>query len=229
MRAEQLNSTQIDIWYIALGSIEDPTQLSYLSSDELIRYHRFHFPKHKARFLQAHVAVKKILGRYLNLAPQTLVFELDRYGKPYFENNHSLTFNLTHSGDHALLAVGKEHPVGVDIERFSSRPYEGIARHVFSQREQAALHALPKSLQPLGFFNVWTQKEALIKAIGLGLGYPTGTIDLPLFASEAYVLQDPLEQGEWCIQPFMPRPGYAAACCYHPSVKKLHYIHHDPS
>ena len=59
--------------------------------------------------------------------------------------------------------------MGVDIEQYSARPYEGIAKSLFSEQEFNEFKKVPPALKPAVFFHVWSQKEAFIKACGLGL------------------------------------------------------------
>ena len=64
--------------------------------------------------------------------------------------------------------------IGINVELI--RPLsdaEGIAERFFSARETAALKALPLDQKPVGFFNLWTRKEAWLKATGEGIYNPS--------------------------------------------------------
>ncbi len=83
-------------------------------------------------------------------------------------------FNLSHSDDLALLAVSASGPVGIDLEQI--RPdleWMPLARRYFHLDEWQALTGLPPNQQREAFFAVWVRKEAWLKALGVGLGYPT--------------------------------------------------------
>jgi len=73
----------------------------------------------------------------------------------------------------ALIAVGSEHRLGVDIEKIRGDvDTASLAERFFSLRERAGLQALPDRLRVPGFFACWTRKEAVLKATGDGLSFP---------------------------------------------------------
>ena len=217
-----LKNTQVDIWQYPLHTtFAGATAL--LSEDERTRANRFHFARHQRRFSVAHAILRLILSRYLKIAPQELVFTYNLQGKPALLNDTSLQFNLSHSGELALLAVGKGHSVGVDLEFFSARPYEGIGESLFSPLENQTLNQLNPMLKPLAFFHIWAQKEALIKACGLGLTYPTQTFDVPTLPPTHQEIFDSLHEKNWKMASFMPTAACCAAVCYHPLIDEIRY------
>ena len=145
---------QVDIWQFSLTTPpKDPQTL--LSQEEIQRAYRYYFQKHQIKSLTSQSIVKQLLAKYLGVTPIDVQFERNKYGKPYLFNAPALQFNLTHSKDFALLAVGRTHALGVDVEYFTPRPYEGIASHIFSDGECKTLEKLPHNLKALGFFRVW--------------------------------------------------------------------------
>lgn len=73
----------------------------------------------------------------------------------------------------ALIAVGSEHRLGVDMEKIRADvDTTSLADRFFSLRERAGLQALPEHLRVPGFFACWTRKEAFLKATGDGLSFP---------------------------------------------------------
>ncbi len=177
-----LESHHVDIWRLSLNLLVDSVKLteSTLSADETERVARFHFEVDKNRFLVTHSALRKILGRYLHREPAELKFSLNQYGKPALINS-ALEFNLSHSGDFALIAVTQGRKIGVDVERIR----QGISSHViaqqyFSKAEVAELQSLPIEQRGSAFFTCWTRKEAYIKAQGLGLSLPLESFDVSL-------------------------------------------------
>ena len=217
-----LKKDQIDIWQYPLHT-ELPEAESILSANELIRAKRFHFPKHQRRFIMAHSVLRLILARYLEAPPHGLDFIEGKHGKPALNNFPFLQFNLSHSGNMALLAIGTNYPLGVDVEYFSARPYIGIGQQLFSIKENKMLKDSSKSLSPLTFFNIWVQKEALIKACGMGLSYPTQQFDVPSLAFAPETIVDALHQKNWNMITFMPQVGCCAALCYDPCIQNIRY------
>lgn len=217
-----LNESRIDLWQFSLKrELHAADQL--LSSDEKARADRFYFDKHKRRFTIARATLRIILSRYLNAAPEQLEFTYNAQGKPSVTNSQKLQFNLSHTGDTAILAVGKGAPLGVDIEQYSARPYEGIAKNLFSKQELNGLAKAPASLKPALFFHVWAQKEAFIKASGLGLSYPTKEFTVPTSFPTKQLVEDPLHNTTWQLRSFMPKVACSGALCYHPTVREIRH------
>ncbi len=167
-----LNTDQVDIWRISLnassslstGFLPDSVQQaeSTLSSDESQRAARFRFDADRHRFTRSHIALRDVLSRYLHCEPKQIKFTVGEYGKPSVTNKQKLEFNLSHSGDYALIAVAREYKVGVDVERLRQElEIEKIAHRFFSEKENAELISLPATQRQIGFFNCWTRKEAV--------------------------------------------------------------------
>jgi 4'-phosphopantetheinyl transferase len=115
-----------------------------------------------------------------------------------------------------LIAVTKEHKVGVDVERIrSDMELESIVNHYFSQREVSEFLALPSEQRVTGFFACWTRKEAYIKAQGLGLSLPLESFDVSLTPNGPVSLRatrpDPQEAARWTLFDLEVDPRYAAA------------------
>jgi 4'-phosphopantetheinyl transferase len=98
--------------------------MEILDHDELQRVNSFRFARDRGRYVVAHVNLRRILGAYLGRPPEGLRFRTNRFGKPELadEDPSSLRFSLSHSHSIAVLALGLEHPIGVDVE--DVRPIE---------------------------------------------------------------------------------------------------------
>ncbi|MCI0555880.1 MAG: 4'-phosphopantetheinyl transferase superfamily protein [Anaerolineae bacterium] len=212
-----LQSHQVDIWRVhldlpigTLGQLE-----ATLSEDESQRAAHFHFPVDRDRFIAAHGCLRDVLSRYLYCEPGQLGFSANHYGKPEL-NDHKLQFNLSHSGDFALVAVTQEHRVGIDIERIRQGiSSQVIAQQYFSKSEVAELQALPLELREAAFFTCWTRKEAYIKAQGLGLSLPLESFDVSLVPNEPAILRatrpDPQEASRWMLHSLQIDSNHASA------------------
>lgn len=219
----QLQTTRIDVWQFSLNDL--PIQaIELLDSDEQIRAKRFYFAKHQRRFTVARAMMRLILGRYLNESPTSLHFFYNKYGKPELLHHKKPEFNLSHSGDLALLAVGQTLAMGIDLECFSARPWMNIADNAFSPKEIARLKTQPKHLIPICFFQIWAQKEAFIKATGLGLSYPTTEFSVPNSDTNNPFIDDTINNKSWKIQSFMPHIACAGALCHDPLITTLRHI-----
>ncbi len=133
-----------------------------------------------------------VLGAYLGISPGKVRIGYGSHGKPCLDGNSNsncnsnndniyLGFNLTHSEDSALLAVGRACNIGIDLEMLRApNDIRDLAKSVFSEQENADFQALAaESLMP-AFFTCWTQKEALLKALGTGLTLDANSIHVGL-------------------------------------------------
>lgn len=223
LKSYELKQDQVDIWQFPLT---DSLELadSVLNSEEKARARRFYFPRHQRRFATARTMMRVILAHYLNEQPAALLFDYNAYGKPTLHSNQGIQFNLSHSGDLALLAVGHTHPIGIDLEFFSERPYLGIAKDLFSTQEIEAFEALPETTKALGFFTIWSQKEAFIKACGMGLSYPTQEFSVPVLPPVNEPIFDKKHQKHWAMTSFTPTSGCSAALCCELGIRSIRKI-----
>ncbi len=164
---------EVHVWQIALDTLP-PGRERILSASECDRMARFHFERDRWRYAASHAALRQILARYAGGEPAALEFTAGPGGKPALEpkmNPLGISFNLSHSGDLAMVAVARGRDVGVDVERIRGdiEALE-IARRFFDPAEAAELAALAPDAADGAFFALWTRKEALLKARGLTLG-----------------------------------------------------------
>ncbi len=213
----RLKRSRIEVWSVALDvPAEQAAALeAVLSPDERARAGRFRFERHRRRFVVARGLLRRVLGAYLDVAPADVVFAYGRKGKPHLTGAAAaLRFNLSHSGERALIALGRI-PLGVDIERLRPlRDPDAIARRFFSAAERETLAAQPAQGKIEAFFACWTRKEAYVKAVGDGLAIPLRSFDVT-FANDCppAVRTHSLEEGgeRWFLRPLEPAPGYTGA------------------
>ncbi len=170
-------TSRVDVWMV---SLDEPatagSEGSILSPDEIVRASRFHFEKDRIHFTRCRSALRGLLAGYLVIPAAEIRFEYLTSGKPQLaaeQNPHALQFNVSHSANMAVIAVGSEHRLGVDIEKIRGDiDASSLAERFFSLRERAGLQALSDDLRVPGFFACWTRKEAFLKATGDGLSFP---------------------------------------------------------
>jgi 4'-phosphopantetheinyl transferase len=209
---------EVHVWRVDLRWSASPGLHVFLSPDEQERAARFHFGKDRESFRIAHGALRLILGRYLKVAPTDLHFAHTDFGKPFLTNSETagLLFNMSHSGDFALIAVTREREVGVDVEFMRDGfATDEVAENFFSVAEIYTLTGLDPHLRTQAFFNCWTRKEAYVKARGEGLSMPLDQFDVSLVpGAPAMMLQnrfDKLEASRWIFHDLPVAPGYAGA------------------
>lgn len=183
-----------------------------LSLAERERAARFRFLPDRRRYLIAHTALRSILAMYLGVDPAVIEFDSGPVGKPKVAQHFAggeIEFNLSHSGELALVAVTRGTEIGVDVERIRDDfAFESIAQRFFTAKEVAALHALPPDLRRVAFYKCWTSKEALMKGKGLGVSGPLDEVRIRLTATGVRVT--PARRG-WSLTELTPTAGYAAA------------------
>lgn len=215
-----LATGDVHIWRSTLEQtapvVETLRQL--LTTDEQARADRFHFEKDRRHFTVARAGLRKLLGRYLGLAPAEIEFTYAERGKPGLDPKlaRDLKFNLAHSGGLALYAFTRCGEIGVDLEQI--RPEvtgDDIARRFFSATEVARLSAVPAPLRHQAFFDCWTRKEAFIKAKGMGLYLALDQFDVTLSPGEPAALLitrwDLSEAARWSLRSLDVGEGFVGA------------------
>ena len=183
-----------------------------LSPSELERAARFRFEQHRNRFIVGRGILRTILGRCLQTDPRAVDFDYGKQGKPLLAvpfAESGLHFNLAHSDDLALIALTLAGPVGVDVEqvRILADADQLVARF-FSVDESAAFARLAQEQKPVAFFELWTRKEARLKATGEGIG----SLVPPAHPRESRAGDSAGGRPElWTLKDLFPAPGFAAA------------------
>ena len=155
-------------WYLASAEpLNDPacaeTLLQTLPEDRRTRIRALRRPADQRRSLGAWALLIYALKRHGVLSPR---FAYAGGGKPYLVGGE-WQFNLSHAGEWVTCALSSA-PVGCDLERIRPVPPRLVSRF-FAPSEAEAISALPEPQRPDAFFRLWTLKESVMKATGLGL------------------------------------------------------------
>jgi len=179
MRSGSTNEPGVDLWYAWTGALSDAAlwkrYLAMLPQDEIDEVNRFAREPDRRRGLMARVLARTALAHYTGVEPAALRFTRDRLGKPELVDpaESGLSFNLSHTGELVLCGVSGKGDVGVDAERLDrTLDFLPLARRFFAAEEAAALEAVPPARRQRAFFELWTLKEAFVKACGRGLSMP---------------------------------------------------------
>ncbi len=220
----RLEQQRIDVW---AARLDPPPEVvahlrPLLSADEIERAERFRFDHHRRRFIVARGVLRSMLGLYLDRPPASLAFEYGPKGKPSLAAGFDphLRFNVSHSDELGLYALGLDTELGVDVEKRRPMPdAEQIAERFFSWNERLDLRGVPGEAKADAFFNCWTRKEAYIKATGDGLSMPLDRFDVSLLPGEPARMRsaegDPAKAAEWTLLHLEPAEGYVGALCIH--------------
>lgn len=214
-----LAATDIHVWaaWLQTSTENVPRCASLLAPEENERAARFRFDRHRNRFIAGRAVLRSLLGRYLNRPPEKLQFSYGQHGKPSLaaEFDQSIHFNLAHSEDLALFAVTRLGPIGIDVEQI--RPMadaDDLVERFFSSRENALFQPLCGDQKSVAFFNLWTRKEAWLKATGEGIAHSLNRVEVTFLPDEpARLISLPQHSSskQWVLHELCPAPGFVGA------------------
>lgn len=216
-----LVENRIHLWRARLD-ITDPEiarLATVLSPDEVARANRFRFARHRRRFMVARGILRCLLGNYVSVEPKDLQFVYGDRGKPQLKDLYGIIppqFNISHSHEYALYGFAYHYPIGVDLEYLREMPdLLKIARRFFSPQEYKLLNEASEEARLKLFFQLWTAKEAYLKAIGTGIADSLADVDLAidevlsprLLAIEGHKVT----AAKWSLYSCVPVAGYIAS------------------
>lgn len=184
------------------------------------------------------VRLRELLASYLDVPAEQVQIERDTHGKPYLAapaHAAQLQFNLSHTG--ALLLVGISHgqALGVDLEtQQRKRPWLDLAQRYFAADETAALAALPPTRQAAAFVDLWSCKEAVLKAIGRGIAFGLQRLSFALDAngSVTRLTKIAAEAGtlaQWNVVRLAPAAGLLGALAWHGPARGVRAFRAGPA
>jgi 4'-phosphopantetheinyl transferase len=166
-----LAADEVHVWRIPLQATDDE-HLAVLAPSERARAARFLRPRDGRQYGLTRAAVRGILARYLDVAPEAVAFTTARSGKPSVltpSGSIAPRYNSSHSGRVALCAVAHVD-VGIDLEWMREAPIAaGIAAGIVSEHGPVRPDEPPSLERDWAFFRAWTRTEAALKATGEGL------------------------------------------------------------
>ncbi|MFD4630216.1 4'-phosphopantetheinyl transferase family protein [Streptomyces sp. NPDC058284] len=212
----------VHIWQGRAPDALAPGDTGLLSEEELQMVRRL--PDAAAvRYAAAHVALRRVLSHYLGVLPREVVLGRrpcprcahPSHGRPRIDwPPTDLSFNLSRSGPQWLLAVVVGHQVGVDLEDGRSLDIDGASKLLMSAPELAHVRSRPdESARTDAFFRCWTRKEAVVKAIGVGIITDLSEVDVrpaedgPVLVTHA----EPNSPDTWLMQDLPMVDGMFAA------------------
>jgi len=199
----QLSDDAIHIWGIHVPDMLDRLGAlsAVLTDGEKEKALRFHRESDRQSSIASRGALRILLAGYAGWATDKIRFTYSGNGKPYIDGSN-VTFNVSHSGDWVVWAIGFDRAVGVDIEKVKREMDVGpISSRYFSQEEQAFLNTAEDI--HAAFFQLWVRKEAYIKACGSTLFAELKGLSVPI--------GDGAEKDGWFYHDLEAGSKYAAA------------------
>jgi 4'-phosphopantetheinyl transferase len=159
--------------------------------------------------------MREILSRYTGTDPHELVLETGPHGKPYLRGHEHIHFNLTHSDNAAALAITLGGPVGLDCESIRGvNDAQQLYRRICSPHELLLLRRSGFDWEV--FYRIWTRKEAVVKAAGIGLKLRVPAFTVLQRLCETCAIVELPDHGAWQVFDIEAPAGYVAACCARP-------------
>lgn len=220
----------------ALNELSDEKFADYLKlvdDERKDRIMRFHFMADKKRSLVGTLLTGYVISKAFGVSPGDIIFEKNKYGKPFVKGRSDIHFNISHSGNYVVAAVG-ENSVGIDVQEHKSGIL-GIADRFFSSEERAALDATGTSMKEQGggacdpirdsnpddrqelkrrmFYDMWSLKEAYIKCIGMGLSKPLDEFGILEKDGEYKLYDDGVENDKYYFKKYTLSDDYSLCAC----------------
>jgi 4'-phosphopantetheinyl transferase len=170
---------------------------------------QYRLPGDRLRFALSRLVLRHLLAQHLQCEPQALRIEADVHGKPHLVDGGGLHFNLSHAAQYALIALSTAGPVGVDIERVRNQPSADLQGSLTP--EERAYCASRARARLAAFFRIWCGKEAVLKALGVGIARHLDSVSVIPATRGGYAVTTRMPG--WSAQAWqLPAPyGYAAA------------------
>ncbi|WP_051054012.1 4'-phosphopantetheinyl transferase family protein [Fibrella aestuarina] len=200
------------------GSFQN-SLLALLTPAEQLRASRFRQEIDRQRFIVGRGGLRWLAGQLLGQPAATVELTMGKHDKPDLVNNLGWQSNVSHAGEWVVWAFGKQ-PVGVDVERLKAGfAYDELISFCFGPTEQQALQQAgqpgDEAHQRL-FYTLWTRKEAILKATGLGLTDQLTAISV-LDGEQAVLSSTIGAAGTWHIVSFpVSETHLAALACQQP-------------
>jgi 4'-phosphopantetheinyl transferase len=214
----------IDVWRVWLSEHMETARECFdcLSIAERKCAGRFVRALDRDRFVARRVVLRQILAAYTKVDPARLRFREGFRGKLELidsPDDQAVHFNLSHSAGLALYAVSGMGPVGIDVEKIGRiAELEGLVRSCLTWAEQTGLNRLESSRRLATFHRIWTCKEAVLKALGDGIGDGFNRVETRLSVEGVPCscwIGGTTSADSWSLWHLAPVDGWAATVALH--------------
>lgn len=160
---------EVHLWFATLDQLRPNASAFEASLDpvEIERADRFRFPTDRERFVLGHGLLRSLIGRYLDRDGSLVRYARGPFGKPFLEGK-DLRFSFSDTKDAVLVAFAHGAEIGADIETMERTvDHDGVSEHYFTTEETADIASAEDGKRR--FLELWTRKEAVLKASGVGI------------------------------------------------------------
>ncbi|QJD81943.1 4'-phosphopantetheinyl transferase family protein [Cohnella herbarum] len=185
------NRNEVGVYWIAIPpkaqtSLADRA-VDWLDDEELHTYRSYRVDFKKMEFMTGRILMKTLLAERCSLpSPRRIRLRKNQYGKPLLDHARmkgeypdNPGFNLSHTTLLVACAIVDSGEVGIDAEDIG-RDNSCLMNRVFTEREIGYVESRGSAQEKReAFYEVWTRKEAYVKATGLGLSIPLRSFEVP--------------------------------------------------
>jgi 4'-phosphopantetheinyl transferase len=171
-------SATAHLWFLETGIFGEPSAtqqwLARLEQHERVRYAAYRSATAGRGYLATRALARTALAYYSGQPAERLCLGTDRLGRPQMTSPAMprLHFSLANTRQLAVGLFAFDRNVGVDAELVAPIGTAEIAGHFFSAQERAELATLGDAARRSRFYELWTLREAYLKARGVGLTLP---------------------------------------------------------
>ena len=168
-----------------------PIQLHYFDLDrvsaseiesltcEIEKAARFHFTRDADYFLIRRAVLRSLVAELNDLKPADVQLVSEGGERPWIPELPDFEFNTSRSGSRFIVATSHEVIPGVDVESERGIPdLVSLMNRICSPKERAEIEA-DDPISAEWFLHLWTRKESVLKALGLGLKLDPARVSVP--------------------------------------------------
>jgi len=188
----QISVGDLELWY------------SQLTDEERSRAMEFRYYADYVSYIVAHALLRQSVSAIAGVTPNCVRFERAQNGKPELLQDSvaiPIRFNLSHTEGMIMVVLARDVEVGVDVERLDRKFAPEIVEYLCSADEMQDISLLSTQRQSVAYIELWTLKEALVKASGQGLTVRMNEIccalNLPRLLRSGPLPEDPTAWSVW--------------------------------
>jgi 4'-phosphopantetheinyl transferase len=188
-----INPGVVVIHLVDPNTVLPETAQACLTSEEQSRADRFRFRKDAIHWAACRASLRRILGKAIRLPPQDVPLKYLEFGKPVLASPYNdLHFNLSHSANLAAIALSIDGPVGIDLEAKERAPDLLECESTFCHPAEILRLSTKNDKRALQLLEIWTAKEAFLKALGTGLSFSPTDIRIDFEDKSIHFFSDKL-------------------------------------
>jgi len=224
-----LKDDHIHIWSIDINESEHLLSFckSALTEAQINQSNFFEFDESRKSYIVSQGCLRLLLSYYLKRDAGQVNIGRHRKGKPFSEDDDTLFFNISHSGEKCVLAFGRNQEVGIDLEQLRQlSDLDELIEKNFNQKEQKYINA-DASARSLRFFQFWTMKESYLKAIGEGMRLTPDQIEFRIEREKIKLhMTNGINDSEhWLFEKFEIDQDYIGTLSYLYEKTRISYYH----